>query len=174
MNGDLPVRADIGGILGTLRRHGVDFMLVGGLAGVAHGSSYPTYDVDIAYERSPRNLERLAGALRELEATLRGAPADLPFRLDAETLERGLNFTFTTNHGPLDILGELKGAGPYRRVADAAVRTRIEGVEVDVVSLDHLIAMKAAAGRDKDRLMVSEYIAIADERKHQAGEAEGG
>lgn len=170
MREELPPRTDVGAILEILKRHDVDFMLVGGLAGMAHGSSYPTYDVDIAYERSPRNLERLAEALLEMEATLRGAPADLPFICDAETLRRGLNFTFQTKHGPFDVIGELRGVGPYVRVARAAVRTRIEGVQIDVISLDHLIAMKSAAGRDKDKLMVSEYIAIADERKRLAEE----
>ena len=60
-------------MLEVLGRHGVDFVIVGGVAGGAHGSSYPTYDLDIAYERSADNLERLASALRELAATLRGA-----------------------------------------------------------------------------------------------------
>ena len=160
---------DIGAILSTLSRHGVRFMLVGGLAGMAHGSSYPTFDVDIAYDREPRNLDRLAAALIEMDAGLRGAPGDLPFQLDEETLGKGLNFTFDTKFGPLDILGELRGVGTYERIAKSAVATRIEGVEVDVISLDHLIAMKAAAGRDKDRIMVAEYIAIADEQRRLAG-----
>src|SRR5207344_1163720 len=80
-------------ILEVLARHRVDFVVVGGVAGGAHGSSYPTYDLDIAYARDTGNLERLVAALRELGATLRGAPSDVPFQLDAETLERGANFT---------------------------------------------------------------------------------
>lgn len=163
----LPEPANAGEILGTLRRRGVRFMLVGGLAGMAHGSSYPTFDVDIAYAREPRNLERLADALTEMDARLRGAPSDLPFLLDAETLSKGLNFTFDTKFGPFDILSELRGVGSYERVSKAAVSTQIEGVEVEVISLDHLIAMKAAAGREKDRLMVAEYIAIADEQRRR-------
>ena len=167
----LPRPADVNGILATLRRRGVRFMLVGGLAGMAHGSSYPTYDVDIAYDRKPRNLERLAEALTEMDARLRGAPRDVPFLLDAKTLGNGLNFTFDTKFGPFDILGELRGVGPYERVAKAAVSARIEGTEVEVISLDHLIAMKAAAGREKDRVMVAEYIAIADQQRRLADES---
>ena len=68
-------------LLETLVQHGVDFVLVGGMAGTARGSAYVTLDVDIAYERSRPNLERLADALRELAATLRGAPADLPLSI---------------------------------------------------------------------------------------------
>ena len=149
-------------------------MVVGGMAGLAHGSSYPTFDLDIAYDRDPRNLERLAAALRDLDARLRGAPPDLPFLIDAETLAKGLNFTFETRLGPLDLLGEIRGVGPYSRVAKSAVEARIDGVDVDVISLDHLIAMKAAAGRDKNKLMVAEYLAIADERRKLADDASGG
>jgi hypothetical protein len=97
-------------ILETLDNHEVDFVLIGGLAGMARGSSYASYDVDVAYARDPDNLGRLATALRELGATLRGAPEGLPFRLDAETLESGAHFTFATPYGSLDILHEPDGA----------------------------------------------------------------
>src|SRR5713101_3131001 len=60
---------------------------------VLHGSSRTTQDFDICYERSPTNLQALAAALSPFHTTLRGAPADLPFRLDAATLRSGLNFT---------------------------------------------------------------------------------
>ncbi len=71
-----------------LQRHGVEFLVIGGQAAVLHGSPLPTYDVDLRYRRTPQNLERLAEALRELHPTLRGAPPDLPFRLDAQSLSR--------------------------------------------------------------------------------------
>ena len=51
------------------------------------------------------NLERLASVLTAIGASLRGAPAGLPFRLDARTLRNGDSFTFDTAHGPFDILG---------------------------------------------------------------------
>lgn len=161
---------DVGGILECLNRHGVNFIVVGGLAGMAHGSSYPTYDVDVAYGRDRSNLERLAAALVEMGATLRGAPADLPFLLDAETLYRGLNFTFATRLGPFAILGDPGGAKSYARMEKMARETQLEGVEVRVVSLDHLIAMKSAAGRDKDKVMVAEYIALADEQRRRSSD----
>src|SRR6266508_4092607 len=100
-------------ILDVLLAHEVDFVLIGGLAGMARGSSYPSYDVDIAYERGRENLERLAAALRDLGATIRGAPTDLPFQLDAETLEKGQHFTFATPFGSLDLLTDPDGAPKY-------------------------------------------------------------
>lgn len=151
-------------LLETLDRHGVEFVLIGGLAGTARGSAYITLDVDIVYERSRANLERLAGALRELEATLRGAPAGLPSTLDAKTLENGANFTFNTRHGPLDILADPAGAPAYATLLEGAGDALVvEGIRIRVASLDHLIAMKEAAGRPKDLLMASEYRVISDE-----------
>ena len=147
-----------------LVRHEVDFVLIGGMAGAARGSAYITLDLDVAYARDRTNLERLADALRELEATLRGAPSDLPFVLDAKTLQNGANFTFETRYGPLDILSGPSGAPPYATLcAGAGEELLVEGIKIRVASLDHLIAMKEAAGRPKDLLMASEYRAISDE-----------
>lgn len=144
-------------------------MLIGGMAGVVRGSSYPTYDVDIAYARARENLERLAAALNDLGATLRGAPADLPFILDARTLENGAHFTFETPHGSLDILTDPDGAPRYDELKRAAGEPEeLEGVLILVASLDHLIAMKDAAGRTKDQLMATEYRMLSDEIKKRS------
>jgi hypothetical protein len=151
-------------ILRTLLEHGVDFVLIGGLAGMARGSSYPSYDVDIAYARAKTNLERLASALNDLGATLRGAPRDLPFQLDARTLKPGAHFTFETRYGSLDILTDPDGAPPYEKLkAAAGAPAEIEGELIFVASLDHLIAMKEASGRTKDKLMATEYRVLSDE-----------
>ena len=71
-------------------------------------------DLDICYDRARDNLANLAAALRELKATLRGAPADLPFQLDARALEMGDSFTFNTPYGAFDCLGTPSGTGGYR------------------------------------------------------------
>jgi hypothetical protein len=152
-------------IFAALSRHGVDFVLIGGLAGLAHGSSYPTYDLDIAYSRDAANLERLASALRELNVTLRGAPPDLPFQIDVQSLATGANFTFETKYGWFDILADVAGISSYEQLrADSRVES-VEGSEVRVASIDHLIAMKRASNRTKDKLMLEEYIVIADEQQ---------
>jgi hypothetical protein len=151
-------------ILEAIVKHGVDFVLIGGMAGIARGSSFPSYDIDIAYARSPENLERLAAALRELKATLRGAPPGLPFQLDAATLENGANFTFDTPYGSLDILSYIVGAPAYEALKEAGgPPVDVESVPIVVASLDHLIAMKEAAGRTKDKLMATEYRVLSDE-----------
>jgi hypothetical protein len=89
------------------------------------------------------------------EATLRGAPPDLPFLLDAETLAAGQNFTFATRFGPLDILGDPAGAPRYRQLRADATPVEIRGLTVRIASIDHLIAMKEAAGRPHDKAVAA-------------------
>ncbi|HEX3174365.1 MAG TPA: hypothetical protein VHQ43_09135 [Solirubrobacterales bacterium] len=167
---DTPLQANP--LLRSLAVHGVDFVVIGGLAGLAHGSAYPTYDLDIAYARDRANVSRLVSALEEIGVTLRGAPAELPFQLDARTIENGSNFTFDSPYGSFDILGEAAGIARYEELRTEAVVATIAEIEVRVASIDHLIAMKRAANRPKDKLMVEEYIVIADEQKRlgKAGE----
>ncbi|MGH3011645.1 MAG: hypothetical protein ACRDLZ_05245 [Gaiellaceae bacterium] len=142
---------------------GVDFVVIGAVAGGAHGSAFTTFDLDLAYSREADNLERIAGVLRALDARLRGAPEDVPFPLDAQTLAAGANFTFATSVGSVDLLGDLPGSPPYEQLRRAATIIDVRGHDVRVASLDHLIAMKEAAGRTKDKAMATEYRILSDE-----------
>ena len=119
MTEQLPPDLSAEPILDTLRRHAVDFVVIGGLAGMAHGSTFPTFDLDVAYSRDRSNLERLAAALRELGARLRtpGDEEDLPFQLDARSLENGANFTFRTRFGNFDVLADPGGIRSYEDCA---------------------------------------------------------
>lgn len=138
----------------------VAFVIIGGVALVLHGSARVTQDLDICYSREPENLERLAKALGPFHPTLRGAPPDLPFTLDARTLRSGLNFTLTVEAGDIDLLGEVPGIGGYDRVADSAVRMTVYGHEVRVMSLGALERAKRAAGRLKDLADLAEIEEI--------------
>lgn len=167
----LPTKApELDRLLGPLIAHGVDFVLIGGQAGIAHGSSYPSYDLDVLYARDHDNVVRLVVALGEIGVRLRGAPEDLPIVLDRRTIENGANFTFITPFGDLDVLADAAGMPSYEELKAAAVESEVFGHLVKVASIDHLIAMKRAAGRTKDKLMVEEYIVIADEQKRLAQE----
>lgn len=171
MSADIPETSlEADRLLQTLAKHGVEFVVIGGIAGLVHGSAYPTFDLDVVYSRTRPNLERLVSALKELQVTLRGAPADLPFQLDVRTLENGANFTFDSPHGKFDILADAAGMPRYEELSAAARVDEIEGVEVRVAAIDHLIAMKRAANRPKDRLMVEEYIVLADEQRRAGGD----
>lgn len=152
--------------LRALVAHGVRFVLVGGLAGRVHGSPTVTNDTDVCHARDPENLDRLAAALRELDARLRGVDDDLPFRLDAATLAAGCNFTFTTSAGFLDVLGLPSGTDGYDDLVRRAERLDLgDGLVVDVVALDDLVRMKRAAARRKDLVEVEILLAVKDEQE---------
>jgi hypothetical protein len=143
----------------------VDCVVVGGVAAGARGSSQVTFDVDVCYSRERPNLVRLAEALRSVNATLRGAPKDLPFILDEETLRKGLNFTFDTDIGKIDILGEVQGVGGYDQCLQHSSEVELFDHAYRVLSLEKLIAAKRAAGRSKDLSALPELEAILENRR---------
>lgn len=151
-------------ILVGLRSADVSFVIIGGVAATVHGSARLTSDLDIVYERSRANIERLVTALAPLKPYLRGAPPDLPFKFDAETIRRGLNFTLTTDAGPMDVLGEIAGVGDYDAVLAVSEDVSLFGAEYRCINLDALIVSKRAAGRPKDLEAVAELELIRDEK----------
>ena len=138
----------------------VAFVVVGGMAAVAQGSSIPTVDLDLCYQRNATNYERLSSALKPLNVRLRGAPAGLPFVPDPPTLKAGLNFTLMTDGGDLDLLGEVTGLGNYEAVMACAEEVELYGHRVWILSLEGLIRAKLAAGRPKDLRALPELKAL--------------
>ena len=135
--------------LRLLGEYRVACVIVGGVAAI-HGSSQLTFDLDICYLRDLSNLTRLVQALLSVNAKLRGAADGLPFILDEEMLRRGLNFTFVTDHGSLDLLGEVSGVGGYQEAIENA-EIEFFGTAFPVLSLTKLIAAKRAAGRPRTK-----------------------
>jgi hypothetical protein len=150
-------------VIGLLGRHGVRYILIGGLAAITHGAPFVTQDIDVCYARDDDTLRRLAVALNEVHAQLRGADPGLPFRLDARTLRLGDSFTLATDAGSVDILATPSGTNGYADLVRTADRFSLFGFEVLVASVEDLIRMKRAAGRPKDLLAVEELGALRDE-----------
>lgn len=150
--------------LQVLVAHNVDFVVIGGIAARIWGSPTVTRDLDICYARPAANLERLASALQEMHANLRGVKEEVPFRLDARTLAAGDSFTFKTDVGDLDCLGTPTGTGGYDDLKASAELVDVDGLKVWVTSLADLIEMKRAAGRNKDRVELEVLGALRDER----------
>jgi hypothetical protein len=155
---------DFAGLLRRLSAAGVEFILVGGVAGNVHGSARATFDIDVVYRRSPENLGRLVDVLRPIEPYLRGAPPGLPFAFDVETLRRGLNFTLTTTLGDIDLLGEVAGGGGYDDLRPMSEPVDLFGGSCRCVTLPTLIRLKRAAGRPKDLEAIAELEALREER----------
>lgn len=150
-------------LLERLHNAGAQFIVIGGVAGIIHGAARVTYDTDILYERSPANLRAIVAALAPLTPYPRGAPPGLPFLFDERTLRAGLNFTFSTTAGDIDLLGAVDGVGPYENAIVQAAWIEVSGKRVAVLSLIDLIAAKRAAGRPKDFEAIAELEILRDE-----------
>jgi hypothetical protein len=153
-----PRRADE--ILRRLITRGVDFVVIGGIAAVLHGSAQATYDLDICYATDAGNLAALGRVLIDLGARLKGVKEALPFTPDATTLRRVELLTMVTSEGELDVLARPAGSPGYEALRRHADRFDLGGFSVLVASIDDLIAMKQAAGRQKDLAAIEELEAI--------------
>lgn len=134
--------------------------MIGGVAVRLDGSSHTTDDIDICYGRVAANLQALADALAPYHPSLRGAPAGLPFVLDARSLKASLNFRLQTDIGALDILGEPVGIFSFDALWERSVAMDVRGIPIHVASIGDLIAMKQAAGRAKDQGHLLELQAL--------------
>jgi hypothetical protein len=162
-------------LLHVLNRHGVAYVVVGGMAAVAHGSPLPTEDVDVTPARDRDNLDRLAAALRELGARLRSEhePTGIAFACDGAFLAaQSKMLNLMTDLGDVDVV--IAPAG-FRRGYDDLVRRAIlidlgDGVSTRVASLDDVIRSKRAAGRAKDVAALPYLDALARELAREEDE----
>jgi predicted nucleotidyltransferase len=161
------VSAEFEKLLPALVVGGVDFILVGGVAGIVHGSARATYDVDLVYARTDKNIQRLVEALSPQFPYLRDAPPGLPFSWDAKTIHSGLNFTLTTQLGDVDLFSDVCGGERYEDLLPNSFDVEAFGQRFKCVDLPTLIRIKEAAGRIKDREAVAELRALLEERKRK-------
>lgn len=158
---------DPGAVLAALADHHVEFILIGGLAAISHGSPFPTEDVDVTPERSLANLDRLSEALRALGARLRadGVVDGLPFDHDGQSLAAAGVWNLVTDHGDLDISMVPTGTDGYADLVVDARETEILGVAVRVASLADVVRSKQAANRPKDQRVLPTLRDLLDRRR---------
>jgi hypothetical protein len=154
-----------GEILAVLKRHGVDHVVIGGLAAALHGSPFVTTDVDVTPRRAKKNLERLSEALTELDARIRtgAVPEGVPFDHDADSLARVDLLNLTTRFGDLDISLDPVGTRGYEDLVRDATPFELGSVRVLVASLADVVRSKEAAGREKDRLVLPTLRRLLEE-----------
>jgi predicted nucleotidyltransferase len=146
-------------ILRVLAEHGVDYVLIGGLAVQTHGHVRTTNDADLIPAPEPANLKRLADALRALDARVLN-PGRQDVEIDATMLPKATIWQFSTRDGGIDVLHEVPGGRPYEDLSARALRVDLGGIEVPVVDRDDLIQMKLARGRPVD---LADVAALTDE-----------
>ncbi|HXM77430.1 MAG TPA: hypothetical protein VN971_11680 [Thermoanaerobaculia bacterium] len=150
-------------VLETLARQGVRYVVIGGFAGRLWGSTTVTNDLDVCYARDRKNLESLSRALRELHATVRGAPEDLPVPPDPETLASGDPFKFATTAGNVGCLATPVGSQGFSDLIAGAAEMTIGSLRVPVAAVEDLIRSKRAAGRPTDRAELEILSALKEE-----------
>lgn len=166
-------------ILSILDRHKVEYVLVGGMAARAHGATRATADIDCVPNTAHSNLDRLAAALRDLDARLRVAgmsdeeARELPLRLDADTLAGFGSSTWMTDAGPLDLLVELRDVSgarlPYASLLQRSTHIAVGSLTVHLASLDDIVASKEFAGRPKDLEALPELRQLLQQEAERQG-----
>ena len=145
-------------ILRALAEHGVEYVLIGGLAVQTHGHVRTTNDADMIPAPTPANLERLAAALHSLDARVLN-PGEEETAIDAKMLPRATIWQFATRDGGIDVMREVPGGRAYGELLDRALHVQLGEIDVPVVDLDDLIQMKLARGRPVD---LADVAALTD------------
>lgn len=150
-------------ILKTLVKHDVDFILVGGLAGVLQGAPVNTRDVDVLYSLHPPNPERLMKALVELGARFRADSRNLA--PDISHLNSKGHKLLTTSYGDLDCLGTIEESTTYEDILPDVDEMALDETTILVISLPRLIEVKKKLTRPKDAVALLQLEATLDERE---------
>jgi len=142
-----------GALIAALERHGVEYVLIGGLAAQLHGSHRSTRGVDITPNPYGPNLERLQRALVDVAAREYvpgfGYPLQLPMHRRRMSTEVPLRTT--TRFGPLDVIPKPYGfERGFPQIAHRLRHRHAYGLMVPVADLDDLQRSHEAGGRAKD------------------------
>lgn len=141
-------------LLARLAASGAEFLLVGGLAAVAQGATFATFDVDVVHLRTEANVDRLLAFLATVDGHYRGRPAGQILRPAREALLGTGHHLLSTSLGPLDVLGAIEGGRDYGSLLPETITIQIGGNPVRVVRLSTLAELKRGSTAPKDRLVL--------------------
>jgi len=147
-------------LLERLVQAGVDFVIVGGFAGVVHGCTCVTQDIDICCDFSPANLLALQKAISDLDPVHRMTPGRKMLALSEEACKQLKNLYLDTTMGQLDCLSIISGLGDFDQVKQSSEPVEVEGITIRVLSLNALIEAKKTMNRPRDRQALLQLEAI--------------
>ena len=152
--------SDQSSLLRRLSAAGLDFVIVGGYAGVVHGCSYVTQDIDICCLFAPENLLTLQKALADLHPVHRMTPCRQRLELTAENAAQFTNLYLDTDLGRLDCLSEIAGLGNFTQVDQVSERIEVDGTPLRILTIEALIQAKKAMNRPRDHEAIRQLEAI--------------
>ncbi len=164
---------DVVAIARALNDHGVSYVIVGGIAAIAHGYSGATFDADVVPGIARANLANLVRALASLEAQSLAASGEVleietpPPSLSASTIRDRLTWHFATSAGRLDVMLVIDGVGGYRELQRRAEQRTPDGVTMLIADLDDIIESKEAVGRPKDLRALDELRRLQRHRNRE-------
>ncbi len=156
---------DLFNLLERLVNAGVDFVIVGGFAGVVHGCTYITQDIDICCDFRPVTLLSIQKAISDLHPVHRMTPGRKKFELTEQTCSQFKNLYLDTDIGQLDCLSFIDGLGDYGEVRRESELIEVEEIKMRVLSVDALIKTKKSMNRIRDKEAVLQLEAIKKLRK---------
>jgi predicted nucleotidyltransferase len=146
-------------IFAVLQEHGVEYVLIGGMAVQTHGHVRMTNDADLIPAPDPANLARLADALISMDAKVLN-PGHEDEAITASMLPRSTIWQFTTRDGNIDVMQEVPGGREFEQLSEDSLPIRLGDIAIEVVGLDDLIRMKLARGR---RVDLDDVAALTDQ-----------
>jgi hypothetical protein len=154
------VSNDFVNLLERLVSNGVEFVIVGGFAGVVHGCTYVTQDIDICCDFSTANLLALQKAISDLDPVHRMTPNRKKLKLTDETCKQFKNLYLDTINGQLDCLSFIDGLGDYSRTKQESELVEVEDMKIHVLCLDALIKSKRVLNRPRDKAAIMQLESI--------------
>lgn len=159
MTDSVPPVLDASEIFRELARHGVEYVLIGGIAVQTHGHVRMTNDADLIPSPEPANLGRLADALSALGARVLN-PGHEHDSISASMLPRATIWQFSTRAGGIDVMHEVPGGRSFVELRKDALEVQLGDINIPVVGLEDLIRMKEARGRKID---LEDIAALTDD-----------
>ncbi len=130
-------------LIALLRSHEVDFLVVGSTCLAVYARPRFTEDIDLWLRRSSENVERLAAALAEFGISVE--PSDLqPFVAHPRQM-----ITLGAAPSAIDMLNFVDGLD-FDQAWTNRVTHLLDGVAVEILSLEDFVRSKRTAGRAKD------------------------
>ena len=154
-------------LLRLLAEANVEFVLIGGMAAVIHGSPRITEDTDVCAPLDDANIQRIALALQPYHPRFRFHPKLPPLPTEPTALHGFRTLNLETDLGKIDVLSEVTGVGGYDDVKKHSIVIEVGEMSISVLDVDTLIVSKQAAGRTKDKLAIPELEAIRDHLRRQ-------
>lgn len=159
------MKTDFKLLLSKLAENNFDFIVIGGFAAAAYGSSFVTSDLDVCAILTPENIEKLRLALADIHPLHRTSNNKPSFLEIPKSIEGINNLYLQTDAGVLDLISNVTGVGDFQELSKSCVQVKIYGYNCKLISIEDLIKAKLALKRPKDLEVAKELQLINQKLK---------